>query len=155
MVLADLDATADRALPYIGTKNQQFTVVSWDERFRDGNGSERVLLAERGYEVDAIDQSRVGLEIAPRNASTRGVEERCNWIHADATAFDYPAAEYDVITLSFFRTLDRLPGIKSALAADGVLFYHPTSGRPIRSTSARSPTATGSRRTNCSTPASI
>jgi SAM-dependent methyltransferase len=129
-------------------------MVSWDERFREGSysrdpdpspilrhyvdtfpdgraldvatgtGRNAVFLAEQGYEVDAIDQSREGLQIARRNASNRGVGADCNWIQADATEYGYPAGEYDVITISFFRTLDRLPDIKAALAPDGVLFYH-------------------------------
>lgn len=128
-------------------------MTSWDERFRKGSyprdpepspvlqqyvdtfpqgraldvatgtGRNAVFLAERGYEVDAIDQSREGLRIAEQNASDRGVGGNCNWLQADAKAFDFPIAEYDVITISFFRTLDRLADIKAALKAGGILFY--------------------------------
>lgn len=129
-------------------------MTSWDERFRDGRypadpdpapvlrdyvetfpegraldvatgtGRNAVFLAERGYEVDGLDRSREGLRIARRNATRRGVDARCNWIQADATAFEYPADRYDVIAISFFRPFGRLPDIKAALAPGGVLFYH-------------------------------
>jgi SAM-dependent methyltransferase len=88
-----------------------------------GTGRNAVFLAEEGYDVDAIDRSREGLRIARRNAADRGVEADCDWLQADAAEFDYPVEEYDVITISFFRTLDRLPDIKAALKPDGILFY--------------------------------
>lgn len=86
-----------------------------------GTGRNAVYLAEHGYAVDALDQSREGLRIARENAAARGVE--ANWVQADATAFDYPESTYDVVTVSFFRALDRLGDLKAALAPDGVLFY--------------------------------
>ena len=88
-----------------------------------GTGRNAVFLAERGYEVDALDQSIEGLRLTRANATERGVADRLNLIQTDATRFDYPEAQYDVVTISFFRTLDRLSDIKSALKPDGLLFY--------------------------------
>ncbi|MFW6384235.1 MAG: class I SAM-dependent methyltransferase [Halodesulfurarchaeum sp.] len=88
-----------------------------------GTGRNAVFLAQAGYEVDALDASRVGLEIARENARDRGVDDRCNWIQADAFEYGYPAATYDLITIRSFRILDRLPDIKAALASGGVLYY--------------------------------
>ena len=88
-----------------------------------GTGRNALFLAERGYEVDALDRSTEGLKIARRNAESRGVDERVNWIRADATAHAFPASTYDVITVSFYRTLDRLGDLKEALRPGGVLFY--------------------------------
>lgn len=126
---------------------------SWDERFRDGEyptdpdpspvleayvdetadgraldvacgtGRNAVYLAEQGYEVDALDQSIEGLRITESNAEERGVDDRINLIQADATQFEYPEARYDVVTISFFRVLDRLSDIKRALRPDGLVFY--------------------------------
>ena len=126
---------------------------SWDERFREGTyptdpdpptvleryvetfpdgtaldiatgtGRLSVFLAERGYDVDAIDRSGEGLAIARRNAEERGVADRCRWIQADALSFDYPEDAYDVITIRSFRIYDRLTDVKEALAPGGVLFY--------------------------------
>lgn len=98
-----------------------------------GTGRNAVFLAERGYEVDAIDQSREGLRIARENAADRDVVANCRWIQADATEFDYPTDEYDVVTISYFRFLDRLPDVKAALKPDGFLFYqhHLRSSDPV------------------------
>lgn len=126
---------------------------TWDERFREGSyprdpdpapilrryvegfpdgraldiaagtGRNAVFLAEEGYEVDAIDNSREGLKIARENATDRGVEDRCTWIHADALEYAYPEGAYDVITARSFRILDRLTDVKAALAPGGVLYY--------------------------------
>lgn len=88
-----------------------------------GTGRNTVFLAEQGYEVDAIDRSIVGLQITEENAEKAGVGDRINPIQADATRFAYPRSRYDVVTISFFRTLDRLHDIKAALNPDGLLYY--------------------------------
>ena len=88
-----------------------------------GTGRNTVYLAEQGYDVDAIDQSIEGLRITRERASERGVGERIELLQADATAFEYPEAYYDVVTISFFRALDRLSDIKAALKPQGLLFY--------------------------------
>lgn len=140
-------------------------MATWDERFRDGDyprdpdpspilrayvdafpdgraldiatgtGRNAVFLAEEGYRVDAIDKSREGLRIARRNARERGVADRTNWIQADVPTYEFPVATYDVVTISFYRALDRLPDIKEALADGGVLFvqHHLRSSDPVES----------------------
>lgn len=126
-------------------------MTTWDERFREGEypeepdpspvleryvesfpdgraldvatgtGRNALFLAERGYEVDALDKSAEGLKIARANAEERGLD--VNWIRADATEYAFPASTYDVVTVSFYRTLDRLGDIKEALRPGGALFY--------------------------------
>ena len=88
-----------------------------------GTGRNAVFLAECGYEVDAIDQSAEGLRVTRERAEARGVGDRVRPIQADATRFDYPADRYDVVAVSFYRTLDRLGDVKAALAPEGLLFY--------------------------------
>ncbi|MEF8825883.1 MAG: class I SAM-dependent methyltransferase [Halapricum sp.] len=73
-----------------------------------------VFLAGRGYEMDAIDQSIEGLRITRSYAAERNVDDRINLIEADAPRFDYPEQRYDVVIISFFRTLARLCNIKAA-----------------------------------------
>jgi SAM-dependent methyltransferase len=87
-----------------------------------GTGRNAVFLAERGYRVDGLDRSRVGLEIARSNARERGVDDRTNWIRADVGTYCFPTATYDVVTVSFFRVRDRLLDLTEALAPGGVLF---------------------------------
>lgn len=128
-------------------------MTTWDERFRSGEypsdvepspvlrgyveertggraldvacgtGRNAVFLASQGYAVDAIDQSVEGLRITRRNAEDRGVGERLAVIQADARQFEYPKNRYDIVTVSFFRTLDRLGDLKAALKPGGLLFY--------------------------------
>lgn len=88
-----------------------------------GTGRNAVFLAEEGYAVEAIDQSREGLRIARERARERGVEDRLDCLQVDVPSHAFPERRYDLITISFYRTVDRLPDIVDALAEDGVLFY--------------------------------
>ena len=128
-------------------------MVSWDERFRageypedpapspvleryvdsfpdgraldvaTGTGRNAVFLAERGYRVDGLDQSREGLRIAEETARDRSVADRTTWIQADVSEHVFPTDAYEVVTISFFHSLDRLTDIKESLVPGGVLFY--------------------------------
>lgn len=138
---------------------------SWDERFRTGSypqdpdpspilreyvadvpdgrtldvatgtGRNAVFLAESGYRVDAIDQSREGLHLARENARQRGVEDQIDWIQADVPTYEFPTSEYELITISFYRALDRFTDIKDALVSGGYLFveHHLRSSEPTPS----------------------
>lgn len=140
-------------------------MTTWDERFREGTypqdpdpsrvlrryveafpegraldvatgtGRNAVFLAEEGYEVDAVDQSREGLRIARENATDRGVEARTNWIQADVPSYEFPEAAYDVVTISFYRPVDRFPDIKETLLPGGYLFvqHHLRTTDPVES----------------------
>ena len=81
-----------------------------------------MFLADAGYTVDAIDQSRVGLELTHERASERGVADRLNPIQADVTSYEFPTDRYELITISFYRAIDRFPDIKEALVPGGYLF---------------------------------
>ena len=87
-----------------------------------GTGRNAVFLAESGYTVDALDQSREGLKTTRENAANAGVEERVEPIQADAETYTFPENRYAVITISYYRVLDRFPDIKEALVDGGVLF---------------------------------
>lgn len=86
-----------------------------------GTGRNARFLAAEGYEVDAVDVSDAALERAARAADAEGVD--VNWIRSDIDDFEFATGAYDVITVSFFAALDRLPDISAALAPDGVLVY--------------------------------
>jgi SAM-dependent methyltransferase len=87
-----------------------------------GTGRNAVFLATEDYRVHAIDQSRPGLRVARENARDRGVAERIDWIQADVARYAFPPATYDLVTISFYRAVDRLPDIKESLTPSGVLF---------------------------------
>lgn len=88
-----------------------------------GTGRNALFLAEQGNEVDAVDVSDVALRAARERAAERGLDERINWIQADLDSYRLPEATYDVVSVSFYSALDRLPDLKEALAPDGVLCY--------------------------------
>jgi len=115
-----------------------------------GTGRNAVFLAAEGYEVDALDRSAEGLRLAREHADARDVAGDCNWIQADATEHAYPENEYDVVTISFFKSLDRLADVKASLAPDGLLFYQQHLRRPTHSRAGRAPTGTALGRTSCS-----
>lgn len=86
-----------------------------------GTGRNALFLAERGYEVDAVDVSGVALARARDRATDRGVD--VNWVQADLERHPLPTEAYDVVVVTFFHALDRLPDLKDALAPGGVLLY--------------------------------
>ena len=98
-----------------------------------GTGRNAIYLAERGYEVEAVDISDEALKRARRRATEKGVD--VEWIRADLTdpEFDLETGAYDVITVSFFAALELLPDLKEMLAPGGVLVYehHLRSSDPI------------------------
>jgi SAM-dependent methyltransferase len=140
-------------------------MTSWDERFRagaypqdpdpspvlreyvgeipdgraldvaTGTGRNAVFLATTGYDVDAVDQSREGLAIARENARRRGVDDRVNWVQADVPTYGFPSERYELITVSFYRAVDRFPDITEALVPGGYLFveHHLRSSEPTPS----------------------
>lgn len=87
-----------------------------------GTGRNAVFLAEAGYEVDAIDQSREGLRVTRERAADRGVADRLHPVQADVPSYAFPEATYDLVAVSFYRAVDRFPDIKEALVPGGVLF---------------------------------
>jgi SAM-dependent methyltransferase len=127
-------------------------MTTWDERFREGDypqdpapnpvlrdyvdelptgraldvatgtGRNAVFLAESGYDVDAVDQSREGLRITRENAADRGVADRLNLVQADLTDYCFPTERYDLVTISFYRAVDRFPDVKESLVGGGYLF---------------------------------
>lgn len=87
-----------------------------------GTGRNALFLAESGYDVDALDQSREGLKIVRENADERNVADRIRPIQADVSTYAFPTAEYAAVTISFYRAVDRFPDIKEAIQPGGYLF---------------------------------
>lgn len=137
-------------------------MTSWDERFRrgeyptdpdpspvleayvgafpdgptldvaTGTGRNALFLAGAGFDVEAVDASRVGLEIARENARDRGVADRIEWIQGDLERYGFPTDRYAAVAISFYRALDRLTDLKEALRPGGFLFveHHLRSTEP-------------------------
>jgi SAM-dependent methyltransferase len=87
-----------------------------------GTGRNARCLARHGYDVDAVDVSDEALDRAAAAAENEGLET-VTWIRSDIDEFEFERSAYDVITVSFFAALERLPDLKGALAPGGVLVY--------------------------------
>jgi len=110
----------------------------------DGEGRNSVWLARHGLRVTAFDISPVGVEKAKRLARAAGVE--VDYHLADINAWDWDAAQYDLVVVIFIQFLappERakvFDGIARAIAPGGLLLmqgYRPeqveygTGGPPI------------------------
>ena len=87
-----------------------------------GTGRHALQLAEAGFAVDAVDISRVALEMGERSATERGLS--INWICADLD--DYrPQDRYRLITVFRYRNRALWPALAAALDDGGwVLVEH-------------------------------
>lgn len=104
---------------------QRFLVMLDPGRALDvatGTGRNAVPLAEAGHDVVGLDRSVEGLRIARERASERGVANRCEWVRTDLGEHEFATAAYDLVTVSFYRMVDRLPDLVEALRPGGVLF---------------------------------
>jgi thioredoxin reductase/SAM-dependent methyltransferase len=70
-----------------------------------GEGGDALWLAERGWQVEAVDISTVALERGAAEADRRGLTDRIGWRRADLAEWQ-PDASYDLVTTSYLH----LPG---------------------------------------------
>jgi SAM-dependent methyltransferase len=69
-----------------------------------GEGADAIWLAERGWQVTAVDFARTALERGRAQAESRGPEVagRIRWVHADVTA-QLPGDGYDLVSAQFMH----------------------------------------------------
>ena len=67
----------------------------------DGEGRNGVFLAERGYAVETLDLSALGVEKTMRLAASRGVSLIAT--QANALAWDWPEGAYDLVALLYLH----------------------------------------------------
>ncbi|MFC8242137.1 class I SAM-dependent methyltransferase [Streptomyces chartreusis] len=89
-----------------------------------GEGRNAVWLAERGWDVDAVDFSAVALEKAARLAAERGV--RLRTVRADLTLWAAPEATYDLVLITYLHLpwsdmAQVLPRAAAAVRSGGTL----------------------------------
>ncbi|TFD11412.1 class I SAM-dependent methyltransferase [Cryobacterium sp. TMT1-2-2] len=95
-----------------------------------GEGADALWLAERGWDVTALDVSRVALDRAAAQAELRGVS--VHWLHAGLVEAALPAASFDLVSAQYpalLRTAENVAehALLSAVAPGGVLVivHHP------------------------------
>jgi SAM-dependent methyltransferase len=74
-----------------------------------GEGADAIWLAEQGWQVTAVDVSKVALDRAARAAEERGVAERIRWHRADLTQDPPPPAAFDLVSAQYLP-LERAHG---------------------------------------------
>jgi SAM-dependent methyltransferase len=115
--------------------SEQFGEAFWDERYRShgslwsgkpngylvsqaselepgaaldvgcGEGADAIWLAQRGWQVTAVDVSTVALQRGAAHAAQAGpgVAERIDWRHADLMVWDPGPARYDLISAQYMH----------------------------------------------------
>ncbi len=76
-----------------------------------------LYLAEAGYEVDAIDISRVALDRLHETAQARGLEVTC--IETDLESCELPNQSYDLIVMARYSQPTLIPQLLRLLRAGG------------------------------------
>ena len=98
-----------------------------------GEGRTTLWLAERGWQVTAVDFSEVALDRGHRRAEALGIAGAVEWICADLVAFDPTGGAYDLVLLMFIHlpAPDRRRLLRQAAATLNpggmilVVGYHP------------------------------
>ena len=86
-----------------------------------GNGRNAVFLAERGFQVDAVDISAAGLRLCRLLAEARGVTVRP--ILADLTDWRMGESRYDLITKFYYYQPDLFERICASLRPGGRFMF--------------------------------
>ena len=102
-----------------------------------GAGRNALRLAEAGFAVEAIDISRVAIDIASTEATARGLD--ISWRVADLDSLELDAGVYDLITV--FRYINRplWPRLTAALAPGGFILVEHHLDSPLRVEGPRQP----------------
>ncbi len=92
-----------------------------------GHGRHTVWLAEQGWQVTAVDFSRVGLDQARKLSAARGVDDgRVDWVVADLDDYQPAREAFDLVLIAYFQVgavlrAKVLAGAAAALAPRGTL----------------------------------
>jgi SAM-dependent methyltransferase len=68
-----------------------------------GEGADGIWLAERGWQVTAVDFAETALRRAAEQAQARGVDDRIQWVRADLTVWTPPRAAFDLVSAQYMH----------------------------------------------------
>lgn len=102
-----------------------------------GEGRNAVFLASLGLEVDAVDQSAVGLKKAKALATEQGVS--IHTVVANLEGYDPGTACYDVVVNFFYLQRSLIPKIKQALKEGGLILFETYTVEHLELPSTRGP----------------
>lgn len=86
-----------------------------------GAGRHAVWLAERGWQVTAVDYSRVAIETLRRQALDRGLTIDARVADLERGEFAIEPSIYDLIVVTNYLQRDLFPAIKSGVREGGVV----------------------------------
>lgn len=91
-----------------------------------GEGGDAIWLAERGWQVTAIDIAPTALRRAARE--NPAAAERVTWLECDITHDSLPSGPFDLVTMHYIPLLTRdadgvLPGVLSTVAPGGIFLF--------------------------------
>jgi len=84
-----------------------------------GRGRHALLLAERGYDVDAVDYALPALTALKRAADARDLKIHC--LATDVTTWPLPCARYALVTVINFLERTLFDSLRDAVAPGGAL----------------------------------
>lgn len=85
-----------------------------------GTGRHAIFLAERGWQVTAVDASRVGIELAKEAAHERGVEVDWRVIDFESGRFEIETEAYDLIGVFYYLQRNLFPQIRAGVRPGGL-----------------------------------
>lgn len=68
-----------------------------------GEGRNAIWLAERGWQVTAVDFSAVGTDKGRRLARAAGVEDAVTWVIADVTSWQPSRTDHDLVLVAYLQ----------------------------------------------------
>jgi tellurite methyltransferase len=86
-----------------------------------GEGRNAVFLAQHGFNVDAVDISRIGLRKAQKLAKETGV--KIGTLCADLVTYQIEQDQYDLIANFYFLKRRLIPKIKKGLKKGGMVIF--------------------------------
>jgi SAM-dependent methyltransferase len=86
-----------------------------------GEGRNAIFLARSGFDVDAVDISKMGLRKAQKLAKEVGV--KIHTLCADLDTYPIKQRDYDLITNFYFLKRSLIPKIKRGLKKGGIIVF--------------------------------
>lgn len=86
-----------------------------------GAGRNALYLADRGWNVTAIDGSQTAIEIARRRAAERGLNLDAQVADLTAPGFTIPVEAFDLVLIAYYLQRDLFPKAKAATRIGGAL----------------------------------
>ncbi len=86
-----------------------------------GAGRHAVFLAERGWQVTAVDASRVGIELTKARTRERGVSVDARVADLERGEFVIEPEAYDLICVCYYLQRDLFPNIRAGVRIGGMV----------------------------------